>query len=79
MGFQLTGVESEKLPEISDEKKRPPVFCYKKTPFEFSQLSQKNELLQLIWRRCLSIIEASRPAPVIDEEKLKFFISKIAI
>ena len=42
MGFQLTGVESEKLPEISDEKKRPPVFCYKKTPFEFSQLSQQN-------------------------------------
>ena len=30
-------------------------------------------------KRYLSMIEASKPEPVIDEEKLTFFISKIAI
>ena len=30
-------------------------------------------------KRYLTMIEASKPEPVIDEEKLKFFISKIAI
>ena len=61
-------IKCEKLLEI--------VFLGKDTHWFFLTITEKY-LLQMQWN--FSMVEASRPEPAITEEKLEFFIFKIAI